>query len=231
MRSAALFGCLVAASLSACASSAPDAPTIRVDLKPPADTSCIGVSGFVVDINVASPEAGTLRETRARAKPVLTNADCRLESAVTLPTVDLDQSVDILIEGYDGANGLRVRGTLHLDKLRDAGDQVIELKHAGEGAQPAQVLAIDRAATLLSGKPITSLDSVEVTRQPTDTLLQADRTSPFFGVGEPWAAQVAQGQVLTNGEEVSIRGLVDKTSVVAKATVVSRGNYFELVGL
>jgi hypothetical protein len=230
MKPGVKLACLLAGALCGCSSEQPE-PVVRVDLVAPPDGSCLGVSGFVVEVSVGGVEAGTLREAKPRSKPVLSSADCKLDTAVSLQGVDLEQPLDITVQGQDGAGNVRVRGVLHFDRLRGAPDGKLQLSHAGEaGTEPAPVLLIDREAALLGGKPLTSLDSVEVTRQPAATLiLKADKSAAFFSVGEPWAAQLAAGQQLTEGEEISIRGVLEKNNVGSKAVVVNRGGYFEAV--
>lgn len=224
MRGVLLSTLLLAAG---CSSPAAGEVVVHVDLAPPSDTSCIGVSGFAVEISGSGAEAGMLKETRARSRPVLSNADCKLEQAVSLASVDLDTPLDISVRGFDGAGNVRVAGTLHLNKLRDAPDQVVPLKYAGAESAPPPVLAIDRVAHLLAGKPLGDLISIEVTRGPAGTvLLTGNNTSAFFGVGEPWAAQLTPGEQLTADEEITVRGVLAKTNEMVKLKAVQKQGYF-----
>jgi hypothetical protein len=218
------------ALLAGCSSDPAGETVVHVDLLAPSDTSCIGVSGFQVEVTTGGADAGLVKEMKKRSRPVLSNTDCKLESAVSLASVDLDAPLDISVKGFDGAGNVRVAGTVRINKLRDAPDQVILLKYAGAELTAPPVLAIERVTTLLAGKPVTDLMSIEVTRQPAGTvLLKGDNTSQFFDVGEPWAAQVQSGQQLTADEEITVRGVLTKSNAMVKLKASQREGYFEAV--
>lgn len=216
----ALFGLLIASC-----SSEPASDTVRVRISPAPDGSCIGVSGFEIEITVGSGDP--VRTTSMRSRPVLSSGDCDLQIPFSLADVDLDSPVLVVLRGYDGARRQRVQGLLQISQLRDAGDQTIVLKSIDSA--PLQVVAIDRTG-LLEGKSLETVSSFEIARQAGATFsVDVAYAGPWFRVGEPWAAALSPpfSPPLTDGEELTVKAALDKGAPVSTRFVLQdKGSYF-----
>lgn len=211
--------------LIASCSSEPESDTVHVRLAPPAESSCIGVSGFELEVTVGSGEP--VRTTSMRSKPVLSSNECDLQIPFSLADVDLDSPVLVVMRGYDGAKRQRVQGMLQIGSLRDAGDQTIVLKAVD--AAPLQIVAIDRSSAL-AGKSLETVSSFEIARQAGATFaVDVPSAGPWFRVGEPWAAAISPpfSPPLAAGEELIVRASLDKGApVITKFVLQDKGTYF-----
>jgi len=210
--------------LMASCSSEPESDTVHVRLEAPADGSCIGVSGFEVEVTVGSGEP--VRTTSMRSKPVLASSECDLQIPFSLADVDLDAPVLVVLRGYDGAKHQRVQGLLQIGHLRGAGEQTIVLKSVE--TLPLQIIAVDRTS-VLEGKSLETVSSFELGRQTGPTfLVDVASAGPWFRVGEPWAAAVSPpfSPPLAAGEEIIVKASLDKGAPVStKFVLQDKGGY------
>ena len=224
MRSAS-FVLVFALALSSCGDTTEDPPLAGLKIQPPNDASCIGVSGFEIELseNGAAPRSFL----SLRAAPVLDRDDCRIEQAATFSNLATDVPITVTIRGYDGAKQLRVQGSALLPSLHDADAISLVLEPAGVFASP--VLTLDRAANVLAGRPLSAVSTLELSvpgQVKFDLPISTDNR-PFFGVGEPWA--VAFPGALADGDELTAKVTLDPGGVVNSklvVTVAQGGDYF-----
>lgn len=208
--------------LTSC-SSDPDATEVRVRLSPPDDTSCIGVSGFELEVTVGNGQPA--KSTSMRSRPVLARDDCDLQSPVSLQDVDFDAPVLIVLRGFDGAKRQRVQGMLQIARLRDAGTQTLTVK--GVDSSPLQVVAIDRSSVLKS-EPIGSVTSLELSGQSGASFaVDAKSAGAWFAVGEPWAAAISPPfpTPLAAGDDITVRAILTKGVSSAHCVLQNKGDY------
>lgn len=206
----------------------PKPPVIRMTVEAPPDSSCIGVSGFEIDVVVGDAEP--IRSLVDRTRPVLARDECVLERPSAFGSLDLDAAVRVEVRGYDGAKQLRVRGVASFVSLRDETSVTLKLEPAGVSG--LTVVAIDRSRDLLSGNPLDSVASLELS-VPGQTQLVVevdDEVRPYFLVGEPWA--VAFSADLAVGDDLSAKVTLLPSGVIAEKLVIEAsedGEYLRAV--
>ncbi len=208
--------------LTSC-SSAPETTDVRVKLSPPNDTSCIGVSGFELEVTVGNGQPA--KSTSMRSRPVLARADCDLQAPVALQDVDLDAPVLIVLRGFDGAKRQRVQGMLQIARLRDAGAQSLTVK--GVDSAALQVVAIDRS-TVLKSEPISSVTNLEFSGQSGASFaVDVKSAGAWFAVGEPWAAAISPpfATPLAAGDDITVRATLTKGASSAHCVLQDKGDY------
>jgi hypothetical protein len=216
------------ASLSCGGTDEPEPPVIRMTVEAPSDGSCIGVSGFEIDVVVAN--AQPIQSFVDRTRPVLARDECVLERPSAFGSIDLDAAVRVEVRGYDGAKQLRVRGVASFVSLRDQESVTLQLEPAGVSG--LMVVAIDRNQDLLFGSPLDAVASIELSVPGQSQLVVNvdDEVRPYFVVGEPWA--VAFSADLVVGDDLSAKVTLLPSGVIAKKLVVEAsesGEYLRAV--
>lgn len=207
---------LAVVAATGCSDEAVDVPVFRMTVVPPSDTSCIGVSGFEVELKVGETQPRSAFVQRIR--PVLARDECVIERATAFGDVDLDAPVQVEIRGYDGARQLRVRGVASYISLREQSNLEIVLEPAGVAAQP--VVAMDRTQDVLAGNALSAVTSMQlgVPGQPELTVPVDENTRPYFEVGEPWA--VTYPGLVAAGDEVMVKVQLEPAGVLNQRLVV-----------
>jgi len=216
------------ASISCGGTDEPEPPVIRMTVEAPSDRSCIGVSGFEIDVAVG--DAQPIQSFVDRTRPVLTRDECVLERSTAFGSIDLDAAVRVEVRGYDGAKQLRVRGVASFVSLRDQETVTLQLEPAGVSG--LMIVAIDRNKDLLSGSPLDAVESIELSVPGQSQLVVNvnDELRPYFLVGEPWA--VAFSADLAVGDDLSAKVTLLPSGVIVKKLLVEAsesGEYLRAV--
>jgi hypothetical protein len=158
---------LAVASLARCGHGS---TSVRLVVDPPADGSCVGVSGFVVTMKPVGRDP--IVQLLPNASPILSQNACRLPYDVSAADVDAELPIDVTVEGYDSLEQLRVAGSARIPSLADPGEPHLALGAAGDTT--AGVLILDTTAALLGGSLADVTDIQISAKSPNCTNPNAD---------------------------------------------------------
>jgi hypothetical protein len=217
----------IGSALAACGSASKSSVTFYVDPPPDTDFACIGVAGFQATVTSGTKSAPS--GPVLNGAPVLLNAECRLNRPFTVDEIDPDISATVTVEGYDGANNLRVRGSARIDNLH-GGPAHVQL--ASTAAPPlAPILVVHRTPFLgtTPPTPLSDVTSVTVISMRMSQVLASVVPNPYFSV-EPGAYAIP-AHLAANGSDDGLVLFIDMaTATVAlprgRATARWKGTYY-----